>query len=98
MVITAADMLNMQIVSGNFTTKCLVELLRQVTDFEIYHAAEKMRKAGFTETNNAIMKAEIQHITTTLGFITDYFKDEKKLQEEPTPPNDVPVDKKPVVM
>lgn len=98
MVVLDYDNMKMTIISRNFTAKCLVEVLRGIGDFEKYHAAEKLRKDGFTQTDKAAVGVEIATAISALASVTDNYlrhNEPEEVEEQPTP---VKVDDKPFVM
>lgn len=60
MILHTVNDTNATITISNFQAACVVELLRGARMIEMYHAANKMREAGFKKADSAVVGAEIQ--------------------------------------
>lgn len=96
MVVTAVDNLCMNILGGNLSVKILIEVLRKVTDFEIYNAAGALHKAGFKDIDSKSIKAEIEHAVLVIGKFSDNYVRIEPPEEE-IPEQAITVDPPPVL-
>lgn len=73
MIIQQFDNSNTTIQISNFQLKCLLETIRPARMIEMYHAAEKMHKAGFTKCDSSMVNSEVQNFITTVGRLMDNY-------------------------